>query len=137
MSFTYSGDPNSGNPIDKYRFLLMDTTEENAVLSDEEIVYIVDTHSPHENRIAYELFSRAAVLFARDIRRSLGPQSEDPTHRAKFFADKAAEYKALLSNMGMGRSINAYPKIFRKGMHSNPRYPQPTGSGPGRSGHIV
>lgn len=123
MSFTYSGNPSS-SPLDKYRFILGDTNPEEPILTDAEINYIVDEANGNENQILYKLFSRAAVLFARDIKRSLGPQHEDPTNRAKFFQAKADEYKALLASKGMGQSKNAYPKIFRKGMHSHPRWPK-------------
>jgi hypothetical protein len=90
-------------------------------MQDEEIQYIIDTSgSVNENTLLYALFLRAATLFARDIKRSLGPQSEDPTERLRFFEKQAALYKGKLSNAGLSLPKYAHPQIFRVGMHNNP-----------------
>jgi len=90
-------------------------------MQDEEIEYIISQAGSNENLLRYELFKHAATIFARDIKRSLGPQSEDPTSRLDFFKAQAASYKAKMS-AGSGLSIPSYahPKVFRKGMHNNP-----------------
>ena len=67
------------------------------------------------------------TIFARAIKRSLGPQSEDPTSRLNFFKDQMEYYKAQLVTGGLPTIHYAYPKTFRKGMHSNPPWPEPRG----------
>ena len=119
MSFTYSGDP-SLSKLDECRFVLGDTNEEAPILQDEEIKYLIDTYGANVNVLNYQLFMRASTLFSRDIRRSLGPQSEDPTSRLDFFKSQAAYYKSLIVASGLSVPKYAYPKTFGKGMHSNP-----------------
>lgn len=130
MAFTYSGDP-SKSSLDAARFLIGDTDAASIIMQDEEIVYIIDTYGAGSitNNVKFQLFDRAATLFARDIKRSLGPQSEDPTSRLDFFKEQATYYKNLVSAGGVSASSYAYPKIFRKGMMSNPRWPKPGGDG--------
>lgn len=130
MSFTYSGDPNKSD-LDAARFLIGDTDKNSPIMQDEEIKYIIDTYGSGNftNYVKFQLFDRAATLFARDIKRSLGPQSEDPTSRLNFFKDQAMYYKGLVAAGGVSAAPYAYPKIFRKGMMSNPRWPKPGGDG--------
>lgn len=126
MSFSYSGDP-SGSPLDAARFLIGDTDSNAPIMQDQEIQYILDTYGADSNTSKYQLFVRAATLFARDVKRSLGPQSEDPTSRLNFFNAQAEYYKNLVAIGGVSVPQNAYPKIFRKGMFSNPPWPVPGG----------
>lgn len=122
MSWTYSGDPASSQ-LDECRFLIGDTNIDTPIMQDEEIQYIITEFGTNENKLRYELFKQAATIFSRDIKRSLGPQSEDPTERLKFFKEQAASYKAKLSSSGISFPKVSYPKVFRKGMHSNPPWP--------------
>lgn len=126
MSFSYSGDP-SASTLDEARFLLGDTNVEAPIMQDEEIQYIIDTYPAGSNTFKYQLFSRAATLFARDIRRSLGPQTEDPTTRLDYYKEQADYYKKLVAIGGVSIPQFAYPKTFRKGMLSNPPWPAPGG----------
>ena len=128
MSWTYSGNP-ANSQVDECRFLLGDTNESEPIMQDEEIQYIIDTYGSNKNQVLYQLFSRAATIFARDIKRSLGPQSEDPTERLKYFKEQANSYKAKLTSAGLSLPKYAYPKVFRKGMQNNPPYPSPKGGG--------
>lgn len=122
MSFSYSGDP-AGSQLDECRFLLGDTDESRPILQDEEIDYIIATYGSNINTLRYNLFMQASTVFARDIKRSLGPQSEDPTSRLDFFKAQMDYYKAQLVTGGLPTINYAYPKTFRKGMHSNPPWP--------------
>lgn len=126
MSWTYSGNP-ANSQIDECRFLLGDTNASEPIMQDEEIQYIIDMYEGNKNQILYQLFSRAATIFARDIKRSLGPQSEDPTERLKYFKEKAEEYKSKISSAGLSLPKYAHPKVFRKGMQNNPPWPTPKG----------
>lgn len=122
MSFSYSGDP-SASVLDECRFLLGDTDESNPIMQDEEIEYIIAESSSNANLLRYKLFTQAATIFAREIKRSLGPQSEDPTTRLNYFKAQAAEYKSKIASKGISIPKFNYPKIFHKGMHSNPPWP--------------
>lgn len=122
MSFSYSGDP-SKSPIDAARFLLGDTDKSAPIMQDEEIQYLIDTYGEDTNKFKYELFNRAATRFARDIKRSLGPQSEDPSGRLEYFKNQAEHYRTIVVAGGVSPQKYSYPKIFRKGMHSNPPWP--------------
>ena len=126
MSWNYSGNPAS-SPVDECRFLIGDTNPNEPIMQDEEIQYIIDTYGSDRNRMLYQLFSRTATLFARDIKRTLGPQSEDPTERLKYYKDQAASYKAKIMSAGLSLPKYAYPKVFRKGMQNNPPWPRPNG----------
>lgn len=130
MSFTYSGDP-SKSSLDAARFLIGDTDETSPIMQDEEIQYIIDTHGNGNftNTVKFQLFDRAATLFARDIKRSLGPQSEDPTSRLDFFKEQASYYKGLVAAGGVSAPNYSYPKVFRKGIMNNPRWPKTGGGG--------
>lgn len=119
MSFSYSGDP-SASALDAMRFLIGDTDENAPIMQDEEIQYIIDTYGADTNASKYQIFNRAATLFARDIKRSLGPQSEDPTSRLNFYKEQADYYKNIVVAGGVSPQRYSYPKIFSKGMHSNP-----------------
>ena len=128
MSFTYNGDP-SESEVAAARFLIGDTDNENPIMQDEEIQYLLDEYGAGtmNDTVRYQLFNRAATLFARDIKRSLGPQSEDPTSRLNFFQKQAEYYRNILATGGVSVPKLSYPKIFRKGMMSNPRWPLPGG----------
>lgn len=128
MAFSYSGDPRTSS-LDEARFLIGDTNPDAPIMQDEEVQYLLDTYTAGSNMCMYQLFNRAATLFARDIKRSLGPQSEDPTDRLNFFKEQAEYYKNLVAAGGVSVPSQAYPKIFRKGMFSNPPWPVPRGDG--------
>lgn len=119
MSFSYSGDPMS-TVLDECRFLLGDTDKDEPILQDEEITYIINQAGSDKTLMRYNLFTQAATVFARSIKRTLGPQSEDPTTRLKHFQQQAEEYKAKLTRRGVSIPRFNYPKVFHKGMHSNP-----------------
>jgi len=126
MSWNYSGNP-VDSELDRYRFLIGDTDASAPIMQDEEIQFLIDEYGSDHNRLMYHLFKQVATRFARDIKRRLGPQSEDPTERLRYFQAKVDEYAALLQAAGISMKRPAYPKIFRKGMQSNPPYPAPSG----------
>ena len=120
MSWSYSGDP-ADSQIDACRFLIGDTIASDPIMQDEEIQYLIDTYGNNEYQVYYQLFTRAATLFARDTKRKLGPQSEDPSDRLKYYAEQAAAYKAKAANVGgISMTKPAGPQIFSIGMHNNP-----------------
>jgi len=111
--------------MDELRFIIGDTNQSEPIMQDEELDYLITEYGNNRNLLLYNTFVRTATLFARDIKRSLGPQSEDPTERLKFFRDQANSYKSKLAITGISVPVYNYPKVFHKGMHSNP--PWPTG----------
>lgn len=126
MSFSYSGDP-SLSPLDECRFLLGDTDENNHMMQDEEINYIIAQSNSNQNLLRYTLFNQAATIYAKAIKRSLGPQSEDPTSRLNYFKQQAEEYKRRMSVSGLSIPRFAHPKVFYKGMQNNPPWPPVNG----------
>lgn len=126
MSWTYSGNPAS-SILDECRFLTGDTNKDAPIMQDEEIQYLIDTYGSNTNKLKYELFKQASTIFARDIKRSLGPQSEDPTSRLAFFKEQMDAYKANLTSAGISLPSYSHPKVFRKGMQNNPPWPHRKG----------
>lgn len=121
MTWSYSGDPKT-SPLDEKRFIIGDVKQDEPIMQNEEIQYLIDTYSSNENKLLYQLFSRAATLFARDIKRSLGPQAEDPTERLKFFKEQSEYYRKLSTSAGLSLPAFAHKKVFRIGMQNNPPY---------------
>lgn len=119
MSWTYTGDP-TASKTDECRFLIGDTNKNAPIMQDEEIQFLIDTANGNDSRLKYLLFSQAATYFSRDIKRSLGPQSEDPTSRLNYFKEQAEYYKKLCGASGISLPKYEYPKVFHKGMHNNP-----------------
>lgn len=117
MGWSYSGNPGA-NELDKYRFLISDTDVTNQILQDEEINYILTTYNNHNARM-YMLFDAVVNIFSKDVKKSLGPQSEDPTGKQKYFQDKLEYYKKI--NAASGLSVPTYSSAnsFKKGMHDN------------------
>ncbi len=118
MSWSYTGD--FSNPLDEMRFLIGDTNQDEPILQDEEIQYLMGKYGSNPNALRYQLFSHVATIFARDIKRSLGPQSEDPTKRLEYFREQAAYYKKRITHAGLSLPKYAYPKTFRRGAQNNP-----------------
>lgn len=123
MSWTYSGDP-TASLLDECRFLIGDTDTNAPIMQDEEIQYLIDTYGSRQDVLKYELFSRAATIFAKDIKRTLGPQSEDPTSRLDYFKDMANSYKAKIRAAGLSTPRYGHPKAFKRGMQNNPPWPK-------------
>lgn len=119
MSWSYSGDPSS-SIIDECRFLIGDTNEMYPIMQDEEIEYLSEQYGDNKNLLRYNLFMQAATVFARETKRSLGPQSEDPTSRIKYFKEQAEFYKSKVTSAGLSLPKYASPKVFSKGMQNNP-----------------
>ena len=129
MTWTYTGNPSS-SPKDMYRFIIGDTLSDEPILQDEEILYVIDASHDNELLITYTLFSRAATYLSRQIKRKLGPQSEDPTERLKYYNSQVAKYKGDMDNSNMGLSLPRanHPQIFHIGQFSNPPWPKKEGN---------
>lgn len=126
MSWNYSGNP-ADSKKDQLRFLSGDTNEHEPILQDEEIQYLITEYGDNEDALRYHLFNTVATVFARDIKRSLGPQSEDPTERLKFYREQANLYRSKLSVAGISLPKYSHPKVFSKGLQNNPPWPRKGG----------
>ena len=122
MSWSYTGDPTSSD-LDALRFLVSDTDEDSPVFTNEELEYLIDNYGENQTALEYQVFRQAATKFARSIKRSLGPQSEDPSTRLSYYKERAAAAKAKLSAKGIYVPKYQAPKQFRKGMMDNPPAP--------------
>ena len=119
MTWSYSGDP-SETEKDALRFKLSDTDKANPIFSDEELQYLLDEYGDNPDMLEYQIFSQAATKFARQIKRSLGPQSEDPTSRMNYYKHMAAAAKKKLAIKGVYLPTYQAPKQFYKGLMDNP-----------------
>ena len=117
MTWTYSGNP-ALSDIDKYRFLVSDTDPNEPLLQDQEIQFILDSHQ-EENYRLYELFQKIADVLAREIKKSLGPQSEDPSGRQQYYQRRANFYRNACFSVGISKPKYSQPQSFRKGLHNN------------------
>lgn len=117
--FSYSGNPSSSD-VDKYRYLISDVDEKTHLLEDEEIAFAISEHST-KNRVLLELFSVMADRYAKIPKRSLGPQSEDPSKRTEYFAAKVAFYRKKCGMSGIPTNANtsSASSIFKVGMDDN------------------
>lgn len=123
MSWNYSGNPNESKK-DEIRFLVGDTNENEPILQDEEIQYLIDEYASNEKVLFYQVFSRVATLFSRDVSKKLGPQSEDTSGRLKYYQQQAEYYRSTLVNAGLSTPKYNHPKAFHRGMHGNPPWPR-------------
>ena len=110
-------------PVDNQDSTPVDATplefaRDNFILSNEEITFILNNYTSHNTRMYY-LFNSCANILGRQIKRSLGPQYEDPTTRTDAYIAQAAIYRKLMSNSGLSLPVYASDKIFSKGMHDN------------------
>lgn len=119
MTWGYSGDPTT-DTLNEYRFYIGDTVESDPILSDEEINFILAKNVTHNYRM-FRLFEMAATVLSRQIKRSLGPQSEDPTKRVEYYQAQYERYKkaaeGLISYPTLGTLSS--DKYFTEGMHDN------------------
>lgn len=119
MAFTYSGDP-SASDLDLLRFTIGDTDSTEPLMQDAEYNYLIGQYS-NKNKLIAEAFRAAATHFAiKNVKRQLGPQSEDPRERAAYFNAMADKYEDLSQFTGTPPVINYdSEKIFYKGMMAN------------------
>ena len=116
MSWTYSGNPSTSD-IDAFRFMLKDTIEDDPLLQNEEIQYILDNFKSSNARLATGYRQCAATLARKPLKRSLGPQSEDNTKRLQFYENMAKHYEDMLVFSGRTRDPQyQHDVVFEKGM---------------------
>lgn len=117
MTWTYTGDPTT-SPKDEYRFIIGDTDENEPILQDGEVLYVLVTYTDTNLRLAH-LYDAMAQYFARRIKRKVGPIEESPYMRQLHYEKKAAYHKGLIGSYYGFSANNIVPAIFTKGMHDN------------------
>lgn len=119
MSFSYSGDPKTSE-LDYMRFMIGDTSEQGAILTNEEINWMVIEYPTLSTRIA-KAYRQMATSFAKIPNRRLGPQEENSTNRVKYFQQQAEFYERMSILAGGTPPLPEYSteKVFDKGMMAN------------------
>lgn len=119
MSFTYSGDP-AASQLDAVRFALGDTIKEGALLQDEEINYLISRNETKSGLMAAAFRQAATCLGIRAVKRTLGPQTEDPTARLNYYKEMAVKYEKGLLYAGVPPLPDySQEKVFDKNMMAN------------------
>lgn len=96
MTFTYDPDDLATDDATKVRFLIGDTVEAKALLSDEEITFLLDQYAPGIYGPAIAAIDIAIINLARLLEtKSVGPLSLGYGDRSKKMADARARLVAL------------------------------------------
>lgn len=100
MTFTYSGNPSSST-LNLVRFLLQDTDSTDALLSDEEINYLINTWTDgHEaSRVGAEIIASKFTRLADSTSKSVADLSI-----SKSFSNKAGQYRELALSIAQQRA---------------------------------
>lgn len=134
MSFTYGEDP-AVSEIDAVRFLVGDTREDEAFLSDEEIYWLLNLWG--DKGSMYYSASMAAEAIAAKFAREVTVNSDSQTLNASELQQKYMElavrlrsqHEQLLAsgNVDVGgilageqRDLTVVPMAFGTGMHDSP-----------------
>lgn len=117
MSWTYSGDP-SNSDLDETRFTIGDTDTDSQILTDEEVLYLFNKYEG--TALLYQLFTSAASHVAKNYKRALGTQSEEPLSRLEYYSSQAIKYENILKSSGLSIPQYAHEKVFKVGMNDNP-----------------
>jgi hypothetical protein len=99
VSWTYSGDP-SASPSDEVRFLLGDTNVDDPLLTDAEILYLVNT-TPNPLTAAAFAASALAAKYARLMDKSVGPISVSYSQKYEHFKDLANDLSTAAGGTNM------------------------------------
>ncbi len=134
MSFTYSGNPATSN-VDAVRYLIGDTDESEALVSDEEISFMVTRWMPFYDSIewvAATVLDTLAGRYAREAQISADGVSITLSGLQQQFSAQAEALRNQYKNLFVGAQvdvggIDAYeqhnplvkPFAFGTGMHDN------------------
>lgn len=138
MTWSYSGDPSTSKK-DEVRFLIGDTDQDDQLLQDEEIEYLLSVES-NVYRAASKAARSIAAKFSREAEKSIGDYSIKANQRAEAYKrlmkDLEEEGKKKMSFAGKpyagGIRLSDKEKDrtnkdmvqprFRKGFMDNSRY---------------
>lgn len=118
MAWTYTANP-MNVPVDHIRLLIGDTDQQDPLLQDEEIAFMLEQHS-NPKKAAAECCILLYARYARQVNYSIGPESVQAGERAKAFKALAKTLTDSISSGAFPTSGSSTTGIFDIGMHDNP-----------------
>jgi|SRR5690606_24112387 len=121
MVWSYSGNPSTSEK-DEVRFLLGDTSQDDPLLQDEEIEYLLDQHDGSALTAAVEGCERIIAKLSREADMSSGATSISASQRRKHYADLLTQLRrraGRISNLKISQSV---PPRFKR---SDDKYDRP------------
>jgi hypothetical protein len=118
MTWAYGGDP-SASEKDRVRFLIGDTDQEDQLLQDEEINYLVQVKGSAEGAAIHACSVIMATL-AREVDYTIGPESVKASQRLENYKTIMQNLRAMVSGANAAPSYKEPEEIlFDLGMHDN------------------
>lgn len=116
MTWTYSGDP-ATSQRDYTRLLIGDTDQDDQLLSDEEIDYLIQVHGTIIH-VASEACHIIAAKFARLMSRSIGGLSADFSAKYRQYIELAENFKKDEDSLPVGPFISGYTRSAKEAVES-------------------
>lgn len=117
MAFTYSGNP-ANSKLDEIRFLLQDTDEADALLSDQEINFLIKKYSSVP-RLITEACKILLAKFSRYIDETNGKVSFKYSQLTENYRQLLKEYEAKLCEAPSIYIGGVYAKDYQENQHDN------------------
>jgi len=100
MAWSYSGDPSS-SPLDAVRFEIGDTDESDALLQNEEIMYVLDEEMDSVLRAALRCCENIIARFSREVNKKIGPTSINASEAVQHYQQLADNIRRRLQIKAM------------------------------------
>lgn len=97
MSWSYSGDPQN-SPLDQVRFLIGDTNSSVPLLSDEEILYLLNRENNNIYAAAYYAAKAIVAKLSREYDQSVGAVRYSLSQRVKQYETLASNLKLMFES---------------------------------------
>lgn len=117
MTWSYSGDPENSD-LDKVRFLISDTDEDDQLLQDAEIEHALSTNNDDVYNAAALCCEVIHRKFLRQVDYRLGPLAVSASQRADAYAKLAEEFR-MKAGQGISFTEPKTPAAFRRNLMSN------------------
>lgn len=120
MAWTYNSDPSS-SPKDLIRFRIGDTDSNDPLLSDEEILFLID-QTENVNSATSKAFDSVLTKLAREVDYTIGPEQVKASQKYQNYLQLATRFKGDLVSVvaapiwGQPSTAPSRP-IFNIGMH--------------------
>lgn len=114
MSWSYSGDP-STSPKDEVRFLLGDTSEDDPLLQDAEIAYLLDEHGGSPLAAAIAGCEGVVAKLSREADMSSGATSISASQRRAHYASLLTQLRRRASRRPNIKMSQTIPPRFQRG----------------------
>ncbi len=141
MAWTYTGNP-ALSPLDAVRFEVQDTNEAAQLLTDEEVVYVIDQESGERTPYTEKQIIRAAARCLEVLDRKFAARADTVegslrvtySKQAKQYAERAKELRKRAAGMNAPwtggttasereareNNTSEVPALFRKGQFNIP-----------------